>query len=260
LTAALMHGAQASERYWFGELPTDSHYLLGVSLEGIDEFLQEIDFPKGYKRDQERLGWLTEAMGNQTVGYDLCEAIKQWSKKHGTEHMSVCEVLKARGSRHVGKATVFWSHLQAKPVEHTVDCMRKGLGAHASQLPTGRQFVWLDYVSLRQSQPGAFSLRDVRALIKKIDCTIAEIDEDLTWLTRLFCLFEGFVTIQCGAKLLCQAPRGAVAKLREQPIKSANAHSRSSGDKALINSFINDTVGFDELDRRLTEVLQQALR
>ena len=65
-------------------------------------------------RDDARFG-----LGNLT-GYDVAAAIRGWLKESGSEQLSVCEAILLRGEmgglrKYVGRAGIFWSHVQQEP-------------------------------------------------------------------------------------------------------------------------------------------------
>ena len=113
-----------------------------------------------------------------------------------------------------------------------------------------------DFVSLRQVA-GAFSLRHTNALIKEIGCTMAEIDSEMEYARRSYCLFEAFATVRAKKPLLCQTP--PEVQLHMLQIQSQHAKTRSAADKHLIDSFIEGTIGFEEFDKTMTLELRRAL-
>jgi hypothetical protein len=91
--------------------------------------------------------------------------------------------------------------------------MYQGAQAHKSHLPEFKSHLpkfsekketywWIDYFSLRQCQQD-FKPEQVVMLIKEIGKTVAEIDLELVYLRRSFCILEVYATLAGGARLLC---------------------------------------------------------
>ena len=146
------------------------HQLLGLDDEGLLEVCKMLEYPvfgtyhndyeeDGYRPKYKRgahpeMEWVAKAHPHALVGYDLCCRVKEYLKETGNEHESICTLLLKRGSKHVGRANVFYSHVQAVPVRRTLEYMRKGMEAHKAELPasTTKVFYWLDYTTLKQCQ------------------------------------------------------------------------------------------------------------
>ena len=132
--------------------------MLGLNIEGLREACELIGFPYlskipdpniydgwikqdswdyTYKRkDHPEMKWLDEAYPrSEYLGYDFCCAVKAWLKANGHEHESICTVLRKRGSRNVGRANVFYSHIQGVQLKETIRRMRAGIAAHKDKLP-----------------------------------------------------------------------------------------------------------------------------
>ena len=151
----------------------DDHLMLGITITGIEQFAErvfdelqyvrpsELDWVKGvleewhgglqgYEFNVARNVHVDRRSGFPLVtGYDFVEAVRAWLKSTGNEAKSVLEVLRAEGSPHVGRANVFYSHVQVPDLSTTVDRMRDGCRDVGTGLakPT---FFWLDYLTLRQ--------------------------------------------------------------------------------------------------------------
>ena len=131
------------------------HQLLGIDDEGLVEVCKMLEYPvfgekeDGYQSEYRRwkhpeMKWVTEACGDGLVGYDLCCRIKEYLKKTGNEHESICTLL-LKGPitrtwrdtnfkvhtetvdlrKHIGRANGFDSHVQAVAVRRTLECMRE---------------------------------------------------------------------------------------------------------------------------------------
>ena len=190
--------------------PDAEHLLLGINLEGLREACELVGFPyrcykdgfgkdawatnygRDYKykrKDHPEMKWLDEAYPGKGVflGYDFCCAVKAWLKANGHENKSICQVLLERGSKNVGRANVFYSHIQGVSLMETIKRMREGIEAHKDKLPGADEsqlFFWLDYTTLKQCQQD-FDLPRIRQIIKQIGLTLAELNLDLqAYLTR----------------------------------------------------------------------------
>ena len=148
-----------------GELPDSDHLTLGLNLEGLREACELVGFPYEYGKDawaearinykykreeHPEMAWLDEAYPDTTyshwLGYDFCCAVKAWLKANGHENKSICQVLLKRGSKNVGRANVFYSHIQGVQLRHTIQRMREGIEAHKDKLPStdeSQLFFWL---------------------------------------------------------------------------------------------------------------------
>ena len=150
------------------------HQLLGIDDEGLVEVCKMLEYPvfgreeDGYQSTYDRddhpeMEWVTKACGDGLVGYDLCCRIKEYLKKTGNEHESICTLLLKgpitrtwRDStykhtetvdlrKHIGRANGFDSHAQAVAVRRTLECMREGTELYKDKLPAGttKVFFWL---------------------------------------------------------------------------------------------------------------------
>ena len=215
------------------------------------------------------------------TGYDCASVVKDWLRSHGKAHLSVCEVLLNEPPDgfgdlrdEVGPVTVFYSHLQSRGVHDTLACMNAGCQTYARQLfASNSQSLpeyseelletehmnsivfswtrhrhwkgkwWVDFFSLRQCH-NDFNVQSIRALIKEVGLTMAEVDWELgtaggtgvlnggtlgiagpqrpvavstgsglRYIKRTFCVFELYCTLEGRATLLCNM-RGRVFDAR----------------------------------------------
>ena len=257
------------------------HQLLGLDDEGLVEVCKMLRYPVygTYENDYEEDGyrpkynrdthpemeWVTKAHGGALVGYDLCCGVKEYLKATGNEHESICTLLLKRGSKHVGRANVFYSHVQAVPVRRTLECMREGMEAHKAELSTGttKVFHWLDYTTLKQCQSD-FQMPVVRKTIGKLGFTLAELDNAPgKYLGRSFCMVEMFETINSGGKLcIYMNPVRAshiAAQLEAEPIDARAATTRREEDKLQIDGFVEAMEGgFERLNATITRVVKES--
>merc|ERR1712048_367802 len=84
---------------------------------------------KEVMRDYNRASWfqakgdpdfISIFYGDAETGYDVAEASKKWLKERGYEQLSVAEAWLLEGRGGVAKATIFLSHVQVQPLEHTL--------------------------------------------------------------------------------------------------------------------------------------------
>eukprot|EP00929_Paragymnodinium_shiwhaense_P112342 TRINITY_DN80599_c0_g1_i1.p1 TRINITY_DN80599_c0_g1~~TRINITY_DN80599_c0_g1_i1.p1 ORF type:complete len:475 (-),score=71.45 TRINITY_DN80599_c0_g1_i1:321-1745(-) len=244
----------------------DAHLLYGMSIRTLDRYLRLIDvhsfdraayFAKWGKDD-----WLTPAYGAKRVGYDVGLAIRQWLESNGYTNSSALEVLhKQYGWDGIGKATVFVSHVQSEPIEHTLLACRSKLWCPQDAL------IWLDYVVLRQCQHD-FDPGSIAVVIKHIAFTIAITDEEATYNGRAFCIFEVAATPDDSLTLL---PRPSVRKTAfvkssaetasavSLKVDSKNAQTRCSEDKAMVDEYITRQFGgFERVDASVKLALSTA--
>jgi hypothetical protein len=194
-------------------------------------FLIRIDFLRSrseynpeYSRSND-VSWVDGVYGpvdprnkNSMTGYDLCSAIRKWLRTHAHTELSVCEVIMTDPlfedmRQHVRKSNVFYSHIQSKQPIRMLNDMYQGAQAHKLYLPEFKSHLpqfneeketywWIDYFSLRQCQQD-FKPEQVVMLIKEIGKTVAEIDLELVYLRRSFCILEVYATLAGNARLLC---------------------------------------------------------
>lgn len=119
---------------------------------------------------------------------------------------------------------------------------------------------WVDYCVLRQCQKD-FDIDRVQDIIGRIGCTLVELDNDLSYLKRSFCILEIYATVNEGADLLC-FPRGLIDRSAElfqanriakinraaEQIDAEQATTRALEDKQVIDGFIQNTIGFEKLN------------
>jgi hypothetical protein len=269
------------------------HLRLGITWAGVTMFLIRINFLRNrfqynpeYTRSDD-VSWVDDVYGpvdrgnkNSMTGYDLCSAIRKWLRTHAHTELSVCEVIMTDPlfedmRQHVRKSNVFYSHIQSRQPILMVNDMHQGAQAHKSHLPEFKshlpQFIeeketywWIDYFSLRQCKQD-FKPEQVVMLIKEIGKTVAEIDRELVYLRRSFCILEVYATLAGNSQLLCtldQRAKDLRRRLGEeeqdeeegpaQPVSTISASTRDPADKELIDRYIVSTIGFERMDIALT--------
>jgi len=265
------------------ELPDSDHLTLGLNLDGLREACELVGFPyrcykdgmkddawgpyKYQRKDHPEMSWLDEAYPDSAfLGYDFCCAVKAWLKANGHENKSICQVLLERGSKNVGRANVFYSHIQGVWLPETIKRMREGIAAHKAKLPGADEselFFWLDYTTLKQCQ-NDFDLPRIRQIIKQIGLTLAELDFDLqAYLTRSFCVVELLATVQGGATLLVQMnvvrAVDVAVELAARPVDARAAKTRREADKEKIDGFVEAMPGgFETLNATITKAIKEA--
>ena len=267
--------------------PGHNHLSLGITIEGIRSFLSEIGWPESFIRDRhEKMHWCNDAFGSQyhkgnggtnLRGYDLGFAVRlflQGRRKPlyaaddqdyaefqelGAMDKSICEFLLARGSECVSTANVFYSHIQRKTIERTLECMEAARAAHRTALPEGELYFWLDYFVLRQCMQD-FELPKIQQAIADIGCTVVELDnEPHAYLSRSFCVLEVYATVNSGARLLIQTDYVRAARMQSlldsKPVQSQAASSWDTEAKVVIDAFIEQTIGFAQMDEIVTKAM-----
>ena len=280
-----------------------SHLELGITIAGVRDWCREAGFPlfgnyegiAGHPSDaypslyrRKEGSWISEPKDAEPpgfghpdrltdrspffgscnlVGYDLCEHVKTWLRKHarvrderGQPLQSVCEVLLERESPHVGRAVAFYSHVQGKWPRRTLECMKVAADTYFRELglsDSAEVTFWLDYFTLRQCQKD-FDLPRVRSVVRSIGATLVELDHTpLNYLSRSFCVFELYCTIHGDAKMLItvdlvRALRMA-EELRATPVNCKVAKTRDPKDKRTIDKCIESEIGFAGLDELVTD-------
>jgi predicted DNA-binding WGR domain protein len=97
----------------------------------------------------------------------------------------------------------------------------------------------------------------IQRLVRTQKAFIAEVDGELRYFERSFCLFEVWSAVEAKCTLLCDThPRtGAHLTSGARTIDSAAAKSGDPADKAKIDSMIEATIGFEQLDQLLTQTV-----
>lgn len=88
---------------------------------------------------------------------------------------------------------------------------------------------------------------------------MACVEADLGYLKRSFCLLESFAAVIGGCRLQFMITNNAIPDLQQNPVSSKVAQTRFPQDKAVIDGFVEKTVGFSRLDVVITRAVQQGL-
>jgi tetratricopeptide (TPR) repeat protein len=206
-------------------------------------------------------------------GYDLCVVVRDFLRANGFDHLSIAEVLWSEGREGVGEATVFFSHIQNLPIQTTLQTLREASKAYMSEMGTRPRF-FLDYLGIRQAQKGDFDIQVVRKAIHDTPLLLVELDGAKdgignaapNYFQRSFCDFEVFCAMEDSQarggvrKVLVFGPAAKDPKTAPwlaskvnahgyNIVNSCNAQCRWPEEKEKIDQFIQDSVGFAELDR-----------
>jgi hypothetical protein len=234
---------------------------------------------KDYKRSA-KLNWLNEQVGSRMTGYDLCLFLRTWLETNGYKHLSICEVIltdeRFRDLRgFISIANVFLSHTQNQDFLRTIKTIYPSwiFDAHVPNVD-GPVYFWVDYFCLRQCQPD-FEPNAIVRLIAEIGAFSGAIDDLKNgYFSRSFCILEVYAAIVSEAKLKLPTgiefadfphkpspPVQAHREFIERCIKSADATTRDSADKKLIDAFICENIagGFDALDAIIIKTLQDGV-
>ena len=285
----------------------DGHLQLGITLRGIHDFIERLEDERdlddlSFCRPPELQQWVRteieqwyegQAVGGEEhpwdanrglhigsrsgyplmTGYDFAEKVKVWLRRNSQESKSVCEVLSNEGSREVGRANCFYSHVQMPSIGQTLDSMEDGSRAFSKDIDSPMYF-WLDYLTLRQCAD-TFDLPLIRRVISGIGCTLAEVTSTHAgperYFLRSFCLFEAYATIEGGGKFLVNGKSLIVLTLHDGSerldtvtapldspglrVDSSAARTRRPQDKAAIDDFIRSTIGFESLDQEVMRAM-----
>eukprot|EP00929_Paragymnodinium_shiwhaense_P059104 TRINITY_DN29584_c0_g1_i1.p2 TRINITY_DN29584_c0_g1~~TRINITY_DN29584_c0_g1_i1.p2 ORF type:complete len:163 (+),score=13.70 TRINITY_DN29584_c0_g1_i1:329-817(+) len=127
------------------DVEVPEHLRLGISSYGVEQALERIGFRYDFFKEEgvwsmtdqdcafentyerpESMQWLTELVGPFKIipdsaisratttgtGYDVAACVRQFLKNTDNEAISMCEVMQGEGSHEVGRADVFFSHVQ----------------------------------------------------------------------------------------------------------------------------------------------------
>eukprot|EP00929_Paragymnodinium_shiwhaense_P070616 TRINITY_DN35762_c0_g1_i4.p1 TRINITY_DN35762_c0_g1~~TRINITY_DN35762_c0_g1_i4.p1 ORF type:complete len:350 (+),score=35.18 TRINITY_DN35762_c0_g1_i4:93-1142(+) len=175
----------------------DDHLFLGVTERTILKFKDMLRFPASYSRqayfdrrdaEKDRIDWITPAYGPDLTGYDFVHCLRDWHENNDITDVSSAEYLQAEGDRGVDYPIIFLSHVQSEPLEATLR-VTKSVFWREAQKRYGEVPFWLDYFVLRQCTRD-FDPEHIALVIKAISWTVATEDDDETYFSRLFCVFE----------------------------------------------------------------------
>ncbi len=110
-------------------------------------------------------------------------------------------MLQAEGSPHVGRANVFFSHVQALHIALALNSLKVAAMVFPDCLENS--FYWFDFFTLRQFQKRAFVPVQIVSVISSIGVALAELDDDFTYLKRSFCILGTYGAVLGRGKLLC---------------------------------------------------------
>lgn len=250
-------------------------------------------YVSGYRRSEQTAAWLDDVVGPidsdpiyglaNVTGYDICDYVREWLGREGHQERSLCEVILlddrfADLRPFVGRANVFFSHLQLEKFLGNASCSRdpEGLRAckrsetlyrleqmlsdAADKFPSpSDQLVWMDYFSLRQAIDD-FDPYAIVELVRDTGTVLANLDHDCKYFERSFCVLEIFAgATQARQLLCCRWARHVVQEtLENHPINSAAAMAHKPKDKESIDLFIRETIGFAEFDRIVSDAVLAA--
>jgi hypothetical protein len=275
----------------------------GQGIDGdFQKMLKQFNQVK-YQRDEKKMKWVTDTWGAfdpanpmTATGYDACAAARHWLERNGRSEMSIMEAFQDFGKQKLGgmktktdkkgfevvfsgetiplfrnKPDAFYSHQQWIKLQDMLLSMLMATTYHQMSLPpTLRLFYWLDLFALRQCQKD-FNLTSVISLVERIGCTVAEIDTDLAYCKRTFCVFEVYASFAGKAKFLAVTPIDSVGggdflsalkdSLEKRPVTSAKATTRDPEDKETIDNYIKKLPGgFGKLDKDVTTAIQGGIQ
>lgn len=276
------------------------------------EYWYRLLYTTGLSRDPNTATWADAAYGPLQVaacgsedtehggyynmtGYDLVDSLRSWLKAESYEGHSMCEVVLIDDRfkdlrKYVGKATVFWSHLQVEgffghsPLvgfrtegvrSYNSTCYYLWLHFHGA--PPEDSYVWMDYFCLRQCQSD-FKVQRIIQIIGDINNTVACFDTNFEYTTRSFCVLELYATSLAGGSLkACQnvglhdymeallSPNPTEGQLKflqrngyrhVGPVNAAEASTRRQQDKEQIDKWVTELDGgFEKLNASVTKAL-----
>lgn len=224
--------------------------------------------PPEVRKDEE---WLTTSFHGRLTGYHIVALVREWldANTPTNEKLSVCEVLQRRGWEGIGSAHCFLSHAQSEHPGETLAGMQDATHQRAGAAKSAATRVWVDFFSLRQTEKGAFDPLEVVTLIARIGWGVLQIDRRWTYATRTFCILEAYATIRAGVT------RGSRVQFRTPPVPTLAPHvifcprkvavdakassTRRAEDKALIDSYVEGSIGFDLIDATMTSAIARQL-
>merc|ERR1712039_462069 len=160
----------------------------------------------------------------------------------------------------VGPADVVWSHQQYEPFLGTERQLNGGSstlgGMSLACINTldAREFFWLDYFCLRQCQKD-FVPEVLVVLIGEVGLLYAQLDDQMDYLTRSFCIFELYAALKTKTTMhIC--PSADISQLwdykkteqslkdmfQKKPCDAEKARTQKDTDKELIDRFILESV------------------
>jgi len=186
---------------------------------------------------QPRASWISKAFPDTCTGYHFLDAIREWLHDNLSEFLSVAEVLQAEGECGVGEAQAFVSHVQCEPLQYTL-----------RHLHDDKIKYWIDYLILRACQKGEFKPLGIASLVRSIGNTIAVVDDECQYFSRLFCIFEAAATPnqRLEIRVSPQTLRAMESTLRV--ISSQDAKCRDDKHTEEIRVYIEQLGGHSRVD------------
>ena len=233
-----------------------------------------------YVRDEDDLGFVTEALGeydpavpplssqpHHLSGHDFLSAVRAWLIRNKQSNLSVLEVLKKESNQGVGKATAFYSHAMMPSLlgwNGTIARMKLACKTYPDVLSEESTYWWLDFVSLRQCElEQNWSLDLLMGAVEACDCVVAEVDQDLKYLSRTFCLFEMHCALAVKQPLLINTYLvldEIKSALHDKPIRWDKSESLDKEARKQIRMKVHDTCGAIKLERELTKAVKAGAR
>lgn len=268
------------------ECPVNHHLRLGITLKAMVAFMKRIGWDPNdgpgstYKRDETRLGWVTQLCGaydpeisplsgekHHLTGYDFQDAIRTWLRKRGCAHLSVLEVLRKESNPGVGKATAFYSHALEPSFlgwNGTVARISQACSTFKTSLPEDSTFFFLDLFSLRQCElEKNWNVSIMMGAIHACQCVVAEVDHGLVALSRSFVLFE----MHCGLSVRMPVLINTFlvetemrAMLHDKPVDWEAAESPHEKMKKDMRMEVHDAGGAKLLNERVEQACRNGAR
>lgn len=182
------------------------------------------------------------------TGYDLAHEIRKFLSDVGKEHLSIAEVMLAEGSAEVtiGPQT-FVSHQQKFHIGYL-------LGKLYNRTELDFQLTWwVDFFLLRQCRQD-FIPQQMITLIGEIGSTFIEKDKDFEHFRRSFCVLELYASISSASTIETDViTSDFVDFMKCNTVDAAAARTRSDSDKAMIDKFIFESIGFERFNQVVTK-------
>merc|ERR1712008_479759 len=99
-------------------------------------------------------------------------------------------------------------------------------------------------------------------VVGHIGCTLAQLDPDWKYTTRIHCMFEAFATVRYGGQLLVQTwldSPGMTARLACDPISVELAVTGNQAETDEMLSMIRSSIGISAMNASFTRALHQGV-
>jgi hypothetical protein len=206
----------------------------------------------------------------ELVGYEICDVVRDCTKRYAWQLLSMLEILIALGCPGVGQATHFFSHSQAETLSQTYEAM---INYMASTRDGRRMFelplFFLDYLCIRQCAKGDFKPKAVEVIIGAIGRVVLVLEplRAPTTLSRAWCVYEISCTLRTNASLAvasCSEGTGIKRQMVELSkvltIDLSACDAKEKADKVMIIDHIKSMGTMEDANQKVLGMVRDSIK